>query len=61
MLTILKLIELVILFLVIRFFIKMIPAFQKKQKPSSGSGPSTKRFETNGADISDGEYKEIRK
>jgi hypothetical protein len=39
----------------------MVPAFQKKQKPSSGSGPSTKRFETNGADISDGEYKEIRK
>jgi hypothetical protein len=40
----------------------MIPGFQKKQKQSSmGKASSDKRFDPNGADISDGEFKDIRK
>lgn len=59
MLTLLKLIELVIIFLVIRFFIGLISGPQNKSKSKSKSRTSTKRFDSKGADISDGEFKDI--
>jgi NADH:ubiquinone oxidoreductase subunit 3 (subunit A) len=55
-----RLVELFILLAVVRVFLGVIFPIRFAKKPSSDKSSKVKRFDCSRADVSDGEYKEIK-
>lgn len=59
MMSLIKIAELVIVFLVVRTFFKLLRPASRRRPPEKPSGDRPKRFDSDTHDISDGDYDEL--